>query len=53
MDCAYRDTKNNNALLAAIIKIKIKIKRGLFCSTVRTNKDNKAERTDYFERIAF
>ncbi len=45
------DTKNNKAYFAAIIKIKIK--KGLFCSSVRTNKDNKAERTDYFERLAF
>ena len=33
--------------------IKIKIKTGAFRSTGRTNKNKKAERTDYFERVAF
>jgi hypothetical protein len=33
--------------------IKIKIKTVPACSTHRTNKNKKAERIDYFERLAF
>ena len=45
----YRANKKN--YLATTIKIKIKTEA--FRSTDRINKNKKAERTDYFERLAF